>query len=82
MATSAQPQITSDDNNVQVLSAGLGDLTIGLNQAPTMAISQQIPGLPLLDGQGTSDSKVMMSNSAANAAKMGMDPITGGYSSQ
>ena len=31
MATSAKPQVTSDDNNVQVLSAGLGDLTIGLN---------------------------------------------------
>lgn len=31
MATSANPQVQSDDNNVQVLSAGLGDLTIGLN---------------------------------------------------
>ena len=31
MATSAKPQVTSDDNNVQVLSAGLRDLTIGLN---------------------------------------------------
>ena len=48
MATSAAPQVQSDDNNVQVLSAGLGDLTIGLNQP--MSISQQIPGLPMMDG--------------------------------
>ena len=84
MATSAKPQVTSDDNNVQVLSAGLGDLTIGLN-SPPMAISQQIPGIPnLMEAQGTTDSKMMsgMSTKVENAAKMGLDPIAGGYSSQ
>ena len=30
MATSAKPTLPSDDNNVQVLGLGLGDITIGL----------------------------------------------------
>ena len=43
MATSAKPSLPSDDNNVQVYGLGLGDITIGLGQAP-MAASQQLPG--------------------------------------
>ena len=43
MATSAKPNLPNDDNNVQVFGLGMGDITIGLGQAP-LAASQQIPG--------------------------------------
>ena len=49
MATSAKPQLPTDDNNVQVYGLGLGDITIGLG-ANSFSEGQMASG-----GLGVSD---------------------------
>ena len=46
MATSAKPTLPNDDNNVQVLGLGLGDITIGLgpNTGPASSLGNAILG--------------------------------------
>ena len=82
MATSAKPQLPSEDNNVQVLGLGLGDITIGLGSNATG--SQDIPGLNnLVDMHASADSKLMsagLSSKHEAAAKAGMDSLA--YSNQ
>ena len=40
LATSSKPEVPSDDNAVHVYQAGLGDITIGLNQQSLNTASQ------------------------------------------
>jgi len=82
MATSAKPMLPSDDNHVQVLGLGMGDITIGLG-SPNATASQEIPGLNnLVDMHASADSKLMsgLSNKHEEAAKAGMDSLA--YSNQ
>ena len=50
MATSAKPTLPSDDNNVQVLGLGLGDITIGLGPGATSYSGEAAASLGLPDG--------------------------------